>query len=73
MINDLMEAIHEVPEILSDWDRPGSSMETMLLHLSSFDAEAWKQKLSHLHDANVIDLPKLVAIFQDKMDSLDDG
>ncbi len=46
MINNLMEAIHEVPEFLADWDRPGSGMDALLLHLSCFDAGRWKKTMA---------------------------
>ncbi len=39
MINDLMEAIHEVPRMLVDWKR--HDIAEVRLHLSCFRAAAW--------------------------------
>jgi hypothetical protein len=39
MINDAMEAIHEVPRMLVDWDR--HSLAEVRIHLGCFPASRW--------------------------------
>ena len=39
MLNDLMEAIHEVPRMLVDWDR--HNLEEVKMHLKCFPAVRW--------------------------------
>ena len=39
MINDAMEAIHAVPEMLTDW-RPGA-LRLIRIHLGCFPASRW--------------------------------
>jgi hypothetical protein len=39
MINDLMEAIHEVPRMLVDWDL--HNLEEVKMHLRCFPAVRW--------------------------------
>ncbi len=39
MINDVMEAIHEVPRMLIDWDR--HNLEQLRTHLACFPASRW--------------------------------
>lgn len=70
MVNDLMEAIHCVPEFLADWDRPGSGMDALLLHLSCFDAEGWRQRLRELPDGDRLqsDVSNLAMVFNNRLD-----
>jgi len=39
MINDVMEAIHEVPRMLVDWDR--HDLAEVRMHLAGFTASRW--------------------------------
>ncbi len=39
-INELMDAMHEVPSILSRW--PEGALEEIKLHLSCFDHRKWE-------------------------------
>ncbi len=39
MINDVMEAIHEVPRMLVDWDR--HDLAEVRMHLAGFAASRW--------------------------------
>ena len=39
MLNDVMEAIHEVPRMLVDWDH--HSLEELKMHLHCFPADRW--------------------------------
>ncbi len=64
MVNDLMEAIHEVPTILMHWNEyDETSFDTIILHLSCFNHAAWKQRV----DDNKFNVPNLVVFFQDRL------
>jgi len=39
MINEVMEAIHEIPRMLIDWER--HNLADIRLHLSGFSASRW--------------------------------
>ena len=39
MVNDVMDAIHEVPRMLVDWER--HDLAELRLHLSGFQASRW--------------------------------
>jgi hypothetical protein len=39
MVNDVMEAIHEVPRMLVDWD--SHNLAEVRMHLASFTASRW--------------------------------
>jgi hypothetical protein len=39
MLNDSMEAIHEIPRMLVDWDR--HNLEEVKMHLGCFPAGRW--------------------------------
>lgn len=39
MINDVMEAIHEVPRMLVDWER--HDLAEVRMHLACFQASRW--------------------------------
>jgi hypothetical protein len=39
MINDIMEAIHEVPRMLIDWER--HDLAEVRMHLAGFQASRW--------------------------------
>jgi hypothetical protein len=51
-INDLMEAIHEVPVMLLEWERHG--VADVRLHLACFKHKRWKE-------------PSLVTVFNDRL------
>lgn len=53
MINDVMEAIHEVPQLLTHW-RP-DSLATVRIHLDCFPASEWQ------------DAPDLLAFFEQRL------
>lgn len=53
MLNDMMEAIHEVPRMLVDWDR--HSLEEVKMHLRCFPAGRWPGA------------PDLVSYFEQKL------
>ncbi len=53
-INELMEAIHEVPNIASRW--PEGALDEIKLHLGCFDYEKWK------------DSPNLVSYFENAIE-----
>src|SRR4051812_36753344 len=61
MINDLMEAIHEIPRMLLDWEH--HTVEDLRLHLGCFPAGRWPAA------------PDLVAFFDRKLkdSGYDDG
>ena len=61
MVNDLMEAIHEVPSILMHWNDQ-HSLEEILVQLSSFDERSWQQV-----DRDVFPVPNLTAFFRDRL------
>ncbi|MBN2292256.1 MAG: hypothetical protein JXM70_07520 [Pirellulales bacterium] len=65
MVNDLMEAIHEVPSILMHWDEK-RSLDEILLHLSCFDKRLWKERV----DNDKYFVPNLVGFFQDRLQDL---
>lgn len=62
MVNDLMEAIHEVPSTLVHW-KEKYSLDEILLHLSGFDERSWKQRV----DNDIFSVPNLVEFFQDRL------
>jgi hypothetical protein len=62
MVNDLMEAIHELPSTLMHWNDQ-HSFKGILLQLSDFDARAWKEQV----DADIFNVPNLTAFFQDRL------
>ncbi len=53
MINDAMEAVHEVPQMLTRW-RP-DTLEEIRVHLGCFPASQWQ------------DAPDLVAFFEQRL------
>jgi hypothetical protein len=63
MVNDLMEAIHEVPSILLHWNEE-DSFDTLILHLSCFNQADWRQRV----DNDRFDVPNLVSFFRDRLD-----
>lgn len=66
MVNDLMEAIHEVPAFLADWDR--HSVDEISLHLSGFDAKSWRGRV----DQQVFHVFDLVEVFQDRREQFEE-
>ena len=62
MVNDLMEAIHEVPAILMHWNAQ-NSLDMLITHLSGFDQESWKQQVNN----EIFNVPNLVGFFQDRL------
>ena len=58
-VNSLMEALHELPDMLAHW--PQHSVEELRLHLATFDHTKWS------------DGPDLVGIFNSTLDALADG
>jgi hypothetical protein len=70
MVNDLMEAIHEVPSILMHWNDE-NSLVMLITHLSWFDERSWNQQV----DNNIFNVPNIVAFFRDRLDefSSDEG
>ena len=65
MVNDLMEAIHEVPSILMHWNDQ-YSFDEIVVHLSSFDQRSWQQKV----DIDIFAVPNLAAFFRDRLEGL---
>jgi hypothetical protein len=59
MLNDIMEAIHEVPRMLVDWDH--HNLEEVRLHLGCFQAAHWPGA------------PDLVKYFDRKLKDYGDG
>ena len=41
-INDLWEAIHEIPDLLKRWDRPAECEAELMMYLREYDSK-WKQ------------------------------
>lgn len=70
MVNDLMEAIHEVPSILIHWNDE-NSLDMLIMHLSWFDEKSWNQQV----DNSIFNIPSLVAFFRDRLEefSSDEG
>jgi hypothetical protein len=62
MVNDLMEAIHDVPNILMHWNTD-NSLDMLLTHLSWFDERSWK----HQVDESRFSVPRLVAFFRNRL------
>ena len=52
-INDLMEAIHAIPEMMINWEH--HDIDEIKLHLGCFDHNAWG------------DGPNLIGIFEDEL------
>ena len=65
MVNDLMEAIHEVPSILMHWNDK-HSFDEIVRHLSTFDERSWRQQV----DADIFHVPNLTGIFRDRLQDL---
>jgi len=68
MVNDLMEAIHEVPSILMHYKQE-HSLDEIILHLSGFDEEFWKQQV----DNDIFSVPNLAAFFRDRLQEFSDN
>ena len=58
-VNSLMEALHELPDMLAHW--PQHSVEELRVHLASFDHSKWT------------DGPDLVGIFDSALRDRADG
>jgi hypothetical protein len=62
MVNDLMDAIHEVPSILMHWNEE-HSFDMLILHLSCFDDKPWKMQV----DEKKFSVPKLADFFRERL------
>ena len=62
MVNDLMEAIHAVPEMLMYW-KEGYTLDAIILHLSCFDERSWEQRV----DNDIYSVAKLADVFRDRL------
>ena len=60
-VNDLMEAIHEVPAMLMNWD--GHDLSELKTHLNCFHASHWRHKM----DEDEIHVPHLVTLFEQSL------
>ena len=62
MVNDLMDAIHDVPSILLHWNDE-HSFDMLIMHLSCFDEPSWKKQV----DETRFSVPCLTAFFRDRL------
>ena len=62
MVNELMEAIHEVPTILMHW-HGDDSLKELMNHLSCFHEQFWKQQV----DTELFFITNLASVFQDRL------
>jgi hypothetical protein len=62
MVNDLMDAIHDVPSQLMHWNE-GHSFHMLIQHLSSFDDKSWKVQV----DDKKFSIPKLADFFRERL------
>ena len=59
LINDLMDAIHNLPDFVMNWER--HSLAELLTNLSYIDTEGWRER------APQFPAPDLVAVFKDRL------
>ena len=65
-VNDLMEAIHEVPAMLMHWE--GHDLEEIKTHLGCFPAADWRR----VTNGSDVGVPDLAAWFEQKLTEMDD-
>jgi hypothetical protein len=49
-INDLWEAIHEIPDLLKRWDRPTECEKELMMYLREYDAKWSTPKLEKVFE-----------------------
>ena len=60
-INELMEAVHELPQIVRNWD--SSSLDEIMTHLRCFEPAKWRARI----DTELHSVPDVAEIFQQQM------
>ena len=64
-VNELMEAIHEAPAMLMNWDF--HDLDELQTHLDCFRTLHWRQWT----DESVVDIPDLVQCFAQRLSELE--
>lgn len=64
-VNDLMEAIHEVPAMLMHWE--AHDVDELRTHCGCFRADHWR----HLTGGCALDVPDLVKWFDQRLSELE--
>lgn len=62
MVNELLDAIHDVPSILMHWNEK-DSYDLLIQHLSLFDDKSWKVQV----DNQMFSVPKLADFFRERL------
>jgi hypothetical protein len=63
-VNELMEAIHEIPGMLANWE--GHGIDELRTHFGCFDTRRWRTVMD---DGAVV--PDLVALFEQRLSELE--
>jgi hypothetical protein len=61
VVCNLMDALHEIPEILRRWGTYDNNVEKLRLYFGCFHHERWKERAEHLSP------PDWVRIFEEKL------
>jgi hypothetical protein len=61
VVYDLMDALHEVPEILRRWGTYDNNVEKLKLYFGCFHHDKWKGRSEHFSP------PDLVRIFEEEL------
>ena len=64
VVYDLMDAIHEIPNIIDRWGTYDNNIEKLRLYFGCFDHKKWNTP------DDPIQAPDLVAVFNRKLDEL---
>ena len=62
VVYDLMDALHEVPQILSRWGTSDNDIQKLKQYLGCFHHDRWKERSAHFTP------PDLVRIFEEALD-----
>ncbi len=65
VVYDLMDALHEVPEILRRWGTHHNNVEKLKLYFGCFHHDKWKGRSEHFSP------PDLVSIFEEELHALE--
>ncbi len=63
LVYDLMDALHEVPDILRRWGAYDNNVEKLKLYFGCFHHEKWKGRSAHFSP------PDLVRIFEEELNA----